>query len=135
MGCNHSKKEDVVEKEKLPTDLKSVMGENLPHNVKDRSTKNYIICYRRKVKFSWTDNNSYFCLFYCRYSLGELLGEGGYSKVYLGISKTALQQKVAIKMVTRASLQNDDEVGNCYLFQVDSYSLFYRKLFAMNFPF
>eukprot|EP01036_Dinobryon_divergens_P029071 gene29071-38125_t len=78
MGCNHSKKDDVVET-KLPTDLKSVMGENLPHNIKDR------------------------------YSLGELLGEGGYSKVYLGISKTALQQKVAIKVVTRASLQKDDE--------------------------
>lgn len=78
MGCTHSKN-DVSEQPKLPTDLKSVMGENLPHNVNDR------------------------------YALGELLGEGGYSKVYLGISKTALQQKVAIKIISRANLQKDDE--------------------------
>ena len=58
----------------------------------------------------------------CRYALGELLGEGGYSKVYLGISKTALQQKVAIKIISRANLQKDDEVGdiNCCVCKIDS---------------
>jgi serine/threonine protein kinase len=42
--------------------------------------------------------------------MGELLGEGGYSKVYLGISKTALRQKVAIKIISRSNLQKEDEV-------------------------
>jgi hypothetical protein len=35
MGCTNSKN-DTSEPTKLPTDLKSVMGENLPHNVNDR---------------------------------------------------------------------------------------------------
>ena len=55
MGCNHSKKDDVVET-KLPTDLKSVMGENLPHNINDRSKIGLVF----KRKFNYVDFACYF---------------------------------------------------------------------------
>ncbi len=43
-----------------------------------------------------------------RYKLGEILGEGGYSIVKLGIS-TIDKKKVAVKIVTRAGLSSEDE--------------------------
>lgn len=43
-----------------------------------------------------------------RYKLGEILGEGGYSIVKLGISQID-KKKVAVKIVTRAGLSTEDE--------------------------
>ena len=45
-----------------------------------------------------------------RYNLGEVIGTGGYSEVRLGVSKNALHQKVAVKIITRSGLNRLDEV-------------------------
>lgn len=83
MGCNHSKREDVTTPGNVRStqlaDVASVNGDNLPHNLA------------------------------ARYTLGEVIGEGGYSVVKLGISNTALKQKVAVKIVTRKDLTKEDE--------------------------
>lgn len=39
-----------------------------------------------------------------------VLGEGGFSEVRSGVSKTALQQKVAVKIVDRKKLSAVEEV-------------------------
>lgn len=44
------------------------------------------------------------------YKLGEILGEGGYSVVKLGISTTD-KSKVAVKVVSRNGLPLDDELS------------------------
>lgn len=44
-----------------------------------------------------------------RYTLGEVLGEGGYSVVKLGISNDQFKRKVAVKVVTRSNISKDDE--------------------------
>ncbi len=45
-----------------------------------------------------------------RYKLGEILGEGGYSVVKMGISNTD-KKKVAVKIVTRAGLKAEDDAA------------------------
>ncbi len=45
-----------------------------------------------------------------RYKLGEILGEGGYSVVKMGISNID-KKKVAVKIVTRAGLKPEDDAA------------------------
>eukprot|EP01036_Dinobryon_divergens_P029898 gene29899-39068_t len=59
--------------------INSVLGDNLPHTLESR------------------------------YSLGDVIGTGGFSEVRLGVSNNALQQKVAVKIVTMRGMSHLDE--------------------------
>ena len=45
-----------------------------------------------------------------RYTLGDVLGQGGYSEVRMAVGNTALQQKVAVKIIDKKKLTPKDEV-------------------------
>eukprot|EP01031_Cornospumella_fuschlensis_P034304 gene34304-41519_t len=62
--------------------------------------------------------------FAARYKLGDILGEGGYSVVKLGISNVD-KKKVAVKIVTRNGLSQDDE---------ESLRAEVKILTALNYP-
>lgn len=91
MGCSHSGSSLSVAENEINT---SAVPGSAPSSSNESKSKNV-----SEAPHTLND----------RYTLGEVLGEGGYSVVKLGISKDQFQRKVAVKIVTRSNISKDDE--------------------------